>query len=111
MQLQELLDFAHLERQRLLTYFQQEGINLAQDKEILANTAKLSEEVGELSNEVLSYLGLQRKSKLAKSKPEDLAEEIADVLITTLVLADGAGIDISQALEQKIAKIKIRQSS
>ena len=36
------------------------------EKEILTKTIKLNEEVGELCNDVLSVLKLQRKSKLEK---------------------------------------------
>lgn len=110
MQLQDLLQFAKHERQRLLEHFRNSSKQLDGDKEILAHSVKLSEEVGELCNETLNYISLQRKSKLEKSKPEDLAEEIADVVITTLILAEGAGVDISDALETKMEKIKVRKS-
>ncbi len=110
MQLKDLLNFTKTERERLLKHFQDSGKQLDSEKEILAHSVKLSEEVGELCNETLNYISLQRKSKLKKSQPEDLAEEIADVIITTLILAEGAGVNVNEALEKKIEKIKIRKS-
>ncbi len=39
-------------------------LNTQREKEILTKTIKLNEEVGELCNDTLSVLKLQRKSKL-----------------------------------------------
>lgn len=75
---------------------------------VLARTVKLSEEVGELSGEILGSLHLQRKEKLDKFSPENVSKEIADVLITTLLLAQALDVDVPDALAQKIEVIRAR---
>ena len=84
------------------------GRYLDQDKQIFACTIKLGEEFGELCQEVLFHSSLQRKSKMNKFKKENLSGEFADVLITTLLLAQEMNIDIEKALEDKIKKINKR---
>lgn len=75
------------------------------EKDILAKTVKLSEEVGELSNDILSVLSLQRKSKLAKFNKKNLYEEFADIIISTIILANAMRVDISRAVRDKMKKI------
>lgn len=79
-----------------------------QEKEILTKTVKLNEEVGELCNDILSVLRLQRKAKLEKFDKRNFYEEFADVIITTLQLASVAGVDIERAVRDKIKKIEKR---
>lgn len=79
-----------------------------EEKDILYNTVKLNEEVGELCNDILAVLKLQRKSKLAKFDKRNIYEEFADVLITTIILAHVAGVDIERALNGKLDKIENR---
>ena len=81
---------------------------LDQDKQIFACAIKLGEEFGELCQEVLFHSSLQRKSKMDKFKKENLSEEFADVLISTLLLAQEMNVDIEKALENKIKKIDKR---
>lgn len=78
------------------------------EKEILTKTVKLNEEVGELCNDILSILQLQRKSKLEKFEKRNMYEEFADVIITTIQLANTAGVDIERALNDKLKKIEDR---
>jgi NTP pyrophosphatase (non-canonical NTP hydrolase) len=78
------------------------------EKEILTKTIKLNEEVGELCNDVLSVLKLQRKSKLEKFEKRNFYEEFADVIITTMQLANSAGVDVDRAINDKIKKIESR---
>lgn len=78
------------------------------EKEILTKTIKLNEEVGELCNDILSVLKLQRKSKLAKFDKRNFYEEFADVIITTFQLANAAGVDIERAINDKMKKIEKR---
>lgn len=79
-----------------------------EEKGILYNTVKLNEEVGELCNDILAILKLQRKSKLDKFDKRNIYEEFADVLITTIALAVVAGVDIERALSDKMDKIEAR---
>lgn len=79
-----------------------------EEKEILTKTIKLNEEVGELCNDILSVLKLQRKSKLDKFDKRNFYEEFADVIITTMQLAAVARVDIERALRDKLNKIEKR---
>ena len=105
MSLKELLQFIATEDERLKKYY---GNYPDQEKRILARTVKLSEELGELCDEVLSFNAIQRKDKLENHNGENLSEEFADVLITTLLLAKSMDVDIEEALKRKIAKINKR---
>lgn len=78
---------------------------LHDEKRILARTVKLTEEVGELSEAILSYCHDQRDEKLAIFRKENLDDELADVIITTLVLARSVKSDINIAIVSKIEKI------
>lgn len=78
------------------------------EKEILTKTIKLNEEVGELCNDILSVLKLQRKSKLDKFDKRNFYEEFADVIITTVQLANSAGVDVERAINDKLEKIEKR---
>src|SRR5438046_4915767 len=81
-----------------------------EEKEILTKTIKLNEEVGELCNDILSILKLQRKSKLEKFDKRNIYEEFADVIITTMELASIANVDIERAINDKVKKIEGRYS-
>ena len=78
------------------------------EREILAQTVKLNEEVGELCNDILSILKMQRKSKLEKFDKRNMYEEFADVIITTMILATTAGVDVERAVSDKLKKIEER---
>ena len=75
---------------------------------ILAQSTKLNEETGELSSEILSRIGYQRAEKQNKHSQQTLEGEFADVLITSLLLAEACEVDINQALENKIMKLEKR---
>lgn len=78
------------------------------EKEVLTKTVKLNEEVGELCNDILSILKLQRKSKLEKFEKRNFYEEVADVLLTTISLANAMGVDVERAINDKLKKIEKR---
>ena len=78
------------------------------DSPILTLTVKLNEEVGELCNDILSILKMQRKSKLEKFDKRNMYEEFADVIITTMILATTAGVDVERAVGDKLKKIEER---
>ena len=75
------------------------------EKDILTKTVKLQEEVGELSNDVLSVLSLQRKAKLAEFEKTNMYEEFADVILSTIMLANAVGVDIERAVNSKFRKV------
>jgi NTP pyrophosphatase (non-canonical NTP hydrolase) len=101
MEMKELLKFIDFEDDRLDKYY-----GIPHDKKILARTVKLAEELGELCNEVLAHSALLPKHKLDNHDKENIREEFADVIITTLLLAKSMGIDIENALERKMEKIE-----
>lgn len=70
---------------------------------------KIVEEVGELSGEVLSLNSYQRKDKLHDNHEEDVKKELADVLLTTLLLSRNLGINPFLAIENKSKIIKERK--
>jgi NTP pyrophosphatase (non-canonical NTP hydrolase) len=78
------------------------------EEAILARTVKLGEEFGELCEEVLTCSSLQRKQKLDNHDKENLREEFADVIITTLFLAKSMNGNIEKALEMKIQRLNQR---
>lgn len=78
------------------------------EKEILTKTVKLNEEVGELCNDILSILKLQRKAKLDSFNKTNIYQEFADVIITTIQLAEVAGVDVERAISDKLVKIEKR---
>jgi NTP pyrophosphatase (non-canonical NTP hydrolase) len=106
MDIKELLEFIDFLDQKIIERF---GKNSAtQQERILARTVKLTEELGELCNEVLAFNGDQRKEKLDNHDKNNLPNEFADVIITTLLLAKSMDVDIKEALKNKIKKINKR---
>ncbi len=75
------------------------------EKDILSRTVKLQEEVGELSNDILSILSLQRKSKLAEFNKKNMYEEFADVILSVMMLANSVNVDIERAVNDKYRKL------
>lgn len=75
---------------------------------LYARVIKLGEEVGELCSEILALDKLQREEKLENGSEEGLSGEIADVLITTLLVAEYLDIDPNEALRKKMSKIDKR---
>lgn len=78
------------------------------DQEILTKTVKLNEEVGELCNDILSILRLQRRAKLEKFDKRNIYQEFADVVITVVQLGIVTGVDLERALDDKLKKIEER---
>ncbi|HEX7042339.1 MAG TPA: hypothetical protein VF189_03750 [Patescibacteria group bacterium] len=77
-----------------------------QEQEILSRTVKLNEEVGELCNDILAILKMQRKAKLEKFDKRNVYVEFADVIITTMQLAIASGVDIERAVNDKLKKVE-----
>lgn len=77
---------------------------------ILSRTIKISEELGELCDEVLASLGQQRSGKMDGRNKEDLGDEFADVIITTFLLAKAMDVDVMEALGRKTEKIKAKHN-
>lgn len=103
MEFRQLLQFIDIQDKNLNAKFP-----VDREKMILARTVKLSEELGELCDEVLAHSGLQRRQKLDELKKGNLEEEFADVIITALLLGKSMDIDIESAITKKMEKISKR---
>lgn len=104
MEWSEFTRFIAVEDQRLLAHY---GY-VDTEKRILARTVKLTEEVGELCEEVLSHCAFQRREKLEGKDKDNLPGEFADVVIVAFLLAKTMDVDMVQALSDKMEKIKTR---
>lgn len=62
---------------------------------------KLQEEVGELCQAFLTQQKLSRHASNEGCKTNAIADEVADVLGMTLIVAELFGVDIDAALERK----------
>jgi len=71
-------------------------------------TLKLPEEVGEVAEQVLASEGFQRQPKLDAYEKKDFKHEIADVILVTMILAERLGIDVEEALKEKIEIVEKR---
>lgn len=74
----------------------------SQNERVFARTLKLMEELGELSNEILTMMGLQRQAKVEAFREHHLEDELADVLGSLLLLAVELDIDIPSVMRRKI---------
>ncbi|MFZ2784671.1 MAG: nucleotide pyrophosphohydrolase [Sediminibacterium sp.] len=72
----------------------------------LTNLGILMEEVGELSRIMVRKYGEQ--SFKDSDKGHEMADEMADVLFVLICLANQTGVDLTQALEQNMAKKTLR---
>jgi NTP pyrophosphatase (non-canonical NTP hydrolase) len=72
-----------------------------EEKFILLQMVKVSEEVGELSEAILGYHGYQRSDKATPTK-RDVSHEIADSIVTLWLLGSALGINVSEALDEKV---------
>ncbi len=105
MEFNDLLKFIKNENERLISNYYSD---YDEDKLKFSATVKLVEEVGELCSQVLKKCGKQRSEKLKNNKHEEIESEVADVLITTLILSELVGVDPQKALSDKIKKIEGR---
>lgn len=105
MTFERLEDFIVAENARLKQAY---AGSYSPDSWLLRQGVKLSEEVGELSDQILGHLNLQRAAKAHKYNPDELAGEMADVVIMALLVGAEAGLDLGAVLEAKIAFIEAR---
>lgn len=72
----------------------------------LTNTAILMEEVGEVARLMARIYGEQsfKRPEEAVSAPEDLKDELADVLFVLICIANQTGVDLSEALKKNLEK-------
>lgn len=73
-----------------------------EDQRIFARTMKVVEELGELSDEILTSMNLQRDSKIARFSRENLEDEFADVLGSLILMAIELNIDVETVMKRKL---------
>jgi NTP pyrophosphatase (non-canonical NTP hydrolase) len=74
------------------------------DTAVLVNALCMAEEMSEAVQEIRRHLGHARRPATL----DQVAEEMADVVIATLVTADLLGIDMAAAINHKLATIEGR---
>ncbi len=98
MNLQQLL-----EEYRKISHFLNDKWPLKdRDQRIFARTMKIVEELGELSDEILTSMNLQRSSKIANFSRQNIEDEYADVLGSLILLAIELDIDVEAVIARKI---------
>ncbi len=75
---------------------------------VFARTMKVMEELGELSDEILTSMNLSRDSKIAEFSRENVEDEFADVLACVISLAIEMDIDVEEVIRRKIEFTKER---
>lgn len=78
------------------------------EQRVFARFMKLVEETGEMADEVLTSMNLQRKSKIAKFSQQNVEDELADVLASVVLLATELEIDLDKIMERKIDYTRTR---
>jgi NTP pyrophosphatase (non-canonical NTP hydrolase) len=78
------------------------------DQRVFARTMKIVEELGELADEILTSMNLQRNSKIERFSRENLEDEFADVLGSLLLLGKELNIDVEEVIKKKIDFTKER---
>lgn len=74
----------------------------------LAMVARMAEEVGEISREVLHRFGPKPKKAI---EPEgDLAMELGDLVFIVLCLANRQGIDMGATFQRTLDKVRARDT-
>ena len=96
--------------QQFLTSFQENldakfGANASKDVDVLMNMTKITEEVGELAEQIMKYQGRQRDAK-GDFDLTDLKDEVADVIIAASMMAVALDLDLDEVVQKKITKIK-----
>ena len=76
--------------------------------EPLSQLARLSEEVGEVARILNHRYG--DKPKKNDEEHDDLADELADVIHTVVVIANREGIDLDKPLQAQFDKLLVRDA-
>lgn len=72
----------------------------------LSQMARLTEEVGELAKEINHYYG--EKEKKESEASNSVANELGDVLIATIIMANSLDINLSDVMDQNMEKFRKR---
>lgn len=72
----------------------------------LAQMARLTEEMGELAREINHYYG--EKKKKADEIPASVQEELGDLLIVSIIMANSLDIDLTESFQRNMDKFNKR---
>ena len=72
------------------------------DQRVFARTMKIVEELGELADEILTSMNLQRNVKIEAFSRENVEDEFADVLASLILLANEMNVDIEKVIKRKL---------
>jgi NTP pyrophosphatase (non-canonical NTP hydrolase) len=72
------------------------------NQRVFARTMKIIEELGELSDELLTSMNLSRDTKIAKFSQENIEDEFADVLACVVSLGIELDLDVEEVMRRKI---------
>ncbi len=84
-------------------YINKSHENRTENERLTLKTMKIWEEVWEFYNEVLGSLWFTRAGK--QHSREELENECADVILSTLLVASDLWIKIDEVLEKKLNKV------
>lgn len=79
-----------------------------EEQRTFARTMKVVEELGELADEILTSMNLQRDTKIAKFSQENVEDEFADVMGSLILLGIELDIDFEIVMQKKIEFTKSR---
>lgn len=102
--MRELQTFASKQNKRF-----QEHYKLNDREYTLLLMAKLTEELGELSDQVLGYHQLQRHEKLHTYNEKELGKEMYDVLLTLVGIAEKVDINLANLIRAHSDAIQERK--
>lgn len=74
-----------------------------EEQRVFARTMKIMEELGELSDEILTSMNLQRNTKIANFSHENVEDEFADVLGSLILLGIELDINVESVMKKKLA--------
>lgn len=104
MTLKQLVD----EYKKISTFINDRWPLKNKEQRIFGRCMKLVEELGELADEILTSMNLQRESKIAQFTRENMEDELADVLASVVLLANELDIDVEEVMKRKIALTRER---
>lgn len=90
------------EYQKIGTFLNERWPIKDQEQRVFARTMKIVEELGELADEILTSMNLQRDSKIAKFSRQNIEDEFADVFGSLILLAEELNIDVEEVMKRKI---------
>lgn len=90
------------EYQKIADFINQRWPLKNKEQRIFARFMKLTEETGEMADEVLTSMNLQRESKIAEFSQQNVADELADVLASVILLANELEIDLDEIMRRKL---------